>query len=377
MMAMTTTTADSDVRFMGLEGSRGRIVAILVVLLIGSGLRVWNLSSQSFSMDEMYELRAARQTIPQIVAATDGFPPLYCVALHYWMRVFPSDVSARWLSALLGVVSILAVWRTGCWVGGAAHGLWAALFIALCPFHIYFSQEARAYSLYFLASACALWAFLRAQQCDRALDWTFFAAACVAGAYTHYYFAILLLMMTAALMLRRRSRACSRGDLAALAAIAVLSLPCLWLLRGDLGRQMGYPTQSPFSVAAIGYTYFSFMSGFTLGPSLRELHSFSTGQAVVSVLPWVTVIGLAAAPLGYAGWLALKRRHCIAPIMMLLVCPVLIVGLLAGFANVGYKVRYVIWVAIPLVLWLSAGLARPASRWPARIGAALLLVTSV
>ena len=101
-------------------------------------------------------------------------------------------MAARWLSVLAGLGSIFFVWRLARRVGGTATGLWAAAILAAAPIHIFFSQEARAYGLYFFWAAAALWAFFRAGESNRGGDWAMFAVACLGGLYTHYYFAVLV-----------------------------------------------------------------------------------------------------------------------------------------------------------------------------------------
>ena len=79
------------------------------------------------------------------------------------------------------------------------------------------------------------------------------------------------------------------------------SLPLLALIGPDLALQAGYPGQTGFGVAQWGYTYFSFLSGFTLGPSMRDLHTLSAVDAARQSLPWLAVLGLVAGPLAYRG----------------------------------------------------------------------------
>ena len=358
--------------------SRTEKLAFAAILLAALALRAWNLAGQSFTMDELYDLRLARCDASEIIFRADGFPPLYALVLRGWLAAFSADVAARWLSVLFGLCSVFFVWRLGRRIGGAASGLWAAAILAVAPIHVYYSQEARAYGLYLLWAAAALWAFFRARQSDRPGDWAVFAVTCLGGLYTHYHFAVLVLIL-GVLLLREKaeSRAPTTGwsrkadakpqaascfplsayrfPLLAFAAVAVGGLPLVGLIGPDLAHQTGYPHQTSFGAAQLGYTYFSCLSGFTLGPSIRDLQTLPAPDAVWESLPWLIATGLAAAPLACWGLLRLRDNRRLAEWLVLLVVPVIVVGVLGNLAHVGYKVRYVVWVTIPLVLLLGAG----------------------
>jgi hypothetical protein len=382
------------------KASHKELLAFAAILLAAVALRAWNLPGQSFTMDELYDLRLARCDASEIICAADGFPPLYAMLLRGWLAVFPWDMAARWLSVVFGLCSIFFVWRLGRRIGGGATGLWSAAILAVMPIHVFYSQEARAYGLYFLWAAAALWAFFRARDAGphpsplplgegrvREGDWAVFAMTCLGGLYTHYHFAVLVLILGvlwvaggASGTIRRMVVAgggrreaedaegafsvtpspphlppATRFSLLAFAAVAVGALPLLALVGPDLALQVGYPGQTGFGAAQLGYTYFSCLSGFTLGPSIRDLQTLPAGEAIRESLPWLIAIGLGAAPLAYWGLVRLRENRRLAEWLVLLVAGVVVVGVLGNLAHVGYKVRYVVWVAIPLVVLLGAG----------------------
>ncbi len=360
--------------------SRNEKLAFLAILAAVLALRAWGLDGLSFTRDELYDLSLARCNVSEIIHRADGFPPLYALTLHGWLAVFGSDAAARWLSVVCGLGAIPLVRRLARQVGGAATGLWAAAILAVAPIHVYFSQETRAYGLYFFWAAASLWALVRARRSNRGGDWAMFAVACLGGLYTHYYFAILVVTLAVLLLARRwgdkrKAESGKRNDrgqssafriqlsafsrpLAAFLAVVLGSLPLLDLIGPDLALQVGYPGQTGFGAAQWGYTYFSFLSGFTLGPSMRDLHTLSAGNAVRQSLPWLAVLGLVAVPLAYCGLVRLRESRQLADWLVLLIAPVMVVGALGVVAHVGYKVSYVVWATIPLILILAAGCSK-------------------
>ncbi|CAN5228755.1 MAG: glycosyltransferase family 39 protein [Gemmatimonadetes bacterium] len=351
-----------------------RSARFAAILLLALGLRVWSLHDQSLTMDEISELRIAHGSAGSIVQSKDGFPPLYHLLLSGWMRTFDSESSARWLAVFFGVLSIAAVERLGSRVGRPAVGLWSGALLAISPFHIWYSQEGRSYGLFFLLATLALWTFLRALETDRRRDWALYALTAVAGLYTHYFFALLLAVAAFILALERRGWGEWRSPLAAHVAIAVLALPLIPLLEADFSYQAGYPERGAFGAPAFAYTYVSLLTGYSLGPSLRELHVLAPGTALRSLLPWLIPLGAAAAVLLFYGYRELGRRNTVRRLLLLALLPVLAVGLLSELGGVGYNVRYVLWVGLPFVVWLGAGAARGWRQAAGRVGLLTLLI---
>jgi mannosyltransferase len=340
---------------------------VLAILALGFGLRVWGLHSQSLTTDEAWEL----QNVARGLMAADGFPPLYNLLLHRWLHLFPYSLAARWLSVLFGVLCVYFGWLLGRRIAGDAVGLWTALFLAVSPLHIWYSQEARSYALFLLLATVALWALLRALESDLFLDWSLYATTATAGMYVHYYFVVVVIAGGIVVLHGRRGRHQLAKPVAAHAALAALCLPLLWLILPDLALQRGsqYSNQPRFSVLV--YTYVSMVTGYTLGPSLPELHTMKTADAFAGFLPWLALMAPPLAILGYHSWPVLGRRT-FERLALLIATPVAVTGILSLLAGVGYHVRYVLWVAVPAAVLLAAGATRW-RRWPVTAALAVLL----
>ena len=59
---------------------------VVVILLIGTSLRLYDLNRESISLDESFSIYYAQKPlIDNIkVTITDNHPPLYQILLHYW-----------------------------------------------------------------------------------------------------------------------------------------------------------------------------------------------------------------------------------------------------------------------------------------------------
>jgi hypothetical protein len=333
-------------------------VRIGAILVLAAAVRLWDLRGQPLTMDEVVEASIARCPASDIVGYADGFPPLFHLTLKAWTKVVPDAEMGRWISVIAGVAAVYAVGRWAQGELGDAAGLVAAGLLAISPLHVYFSQEMRAYSLYMCFVAYAMKFFFAALKSDRVRDWTGFVIAVTMGVYTHYYTAVAAGVM-ALVFVGRWSRLASlrRG----MTAFAVLGLGCLpaaiVLVPGDVGYQETYGAQTSF-VAAAGHTVYALFAGYSLGPSLSELHSASLREAAVEAAPWVCVIAIAAGWLLAIGAKDLRERPAGLAVAFIAAASIPLIGMLGAIAGVGFKVRYWSWVLLPVVVWLAAGIAR-------------------
>jgi uncharacterized membrane protein len=132
-------------------------------------------------------------------------PPLYFMLTHWWMQLFPvngglvSLWGARSLAAIFGALSIPAIYILS-WVAFRSRlvGHFAAVMMAVSPYSIFLSQEARHYTLailWVIASFACLAICVRHIQNRTALpiwvaiSWEVINAL---GIATHYFFALTL-----------------------------------------------------------------------------------------------------------------------------------------------------------------------------------------
>lgn len=138
---------------------------VLLITLAGGFLRVMLLGVKGIWLDEAFSLWVANQNVAEMlhwIVQIDPHPPLYYLLLHYWMGInADTPYNARLLSALVGTATIPIIYLIGNRLSGAGVGLAAALLLALSPFNIYFGQEARMYALLAFNAAVAIYALAR------------------------------------------------------------------------------------------------------------------------------------------------------------------------------------------------------------------------
>jgi len=181
---------------------RRDILAILIItLLLSAFLRFYRLDNQSFWNDEGNSARLSERSIELIVegAASDIHPPLFYLFLHGWREfVGDSEFALRSLSVFMGVGVVALAFALGRqllgWNGWAAAAV-GAIFVAVNPALVYYSQEVRMYEMLAFLAALSTWLFIRLLQRP---GWPVVLAIAyilvsVAGLYTHYFFPAVLL----------------------------------------------------------------------------------------------------------------------------------------------------------------------------------------
>jgi mannosyltransferase len=138
---------------------------VIVITLIGGGLRVLLLDHKGMWLDETFSVWLANHSVVDIlqwIIKVDQHPPLYYLLLHYWIALNgDTPYYARLFSALFGAATIPIIYLIGKRMSGVVMGLAAAVIFALSPFNIYFAQEARMYTLLTFNAAVAIYALVR------------------------------------------------------------------------------------------------------------------------------------------------------------------------------------------------------------------------
>src|SRR5215217_2913573 len=123
-----------------------RIISVTLVMSLAAGIRLWGLNQIGFNTDEaVYSGQAA--AIAQVPVLKGIFPifrahPLlfqFVLALLFNFGV--SDLAARVLAVVIGVITVYIVYRLGSLMYGENTGILAALILALMPYHVIVSRQ--------------------------------------------------------------------------------------------------------------------------------------------------------------------------------------------------------------------------------------------
>ena len=172
---------------------------LLLILLLGAVLRVYDLSGESLWVDEAITSQIAelnsRELFGWIISQNDNNPPLYYILMHFWVSLFGhSEFSLRLPSAIVGTGSVLMIYAVGKLVFNRTTALLASLILAVSVFHIEYSQEARSYSLMAFLTLCSFYFFLKTLGGPKALYIIGYVISSVLLMYSHFYGVFILVV---------------------------------------------------------------------------------------------------------------------------------------------------------------------------------------
>lgn len=343
------------------------------ITLLGFALRVYNLTFHSLWFDEAISLRWARSTVPRIWDVSmhlveDRLPPLYYLLLKWWGDVAGlSEFSVRYLSVIFGVLLIPVVFALGRRFFNRATGMAAALLVALNPFLIWYSQEARMYAPAVLFGALGVLCFVRAVEAEgRPAGWWIGLGVCaLAGLYTHLYTGFLWPAL--AIWLVAQPRLFKRDWLPfglTMGAVSALFAPLAlanWRFSGE--SHPGDP------LAGVGQRAIDLFRAFSIWQARLP---DQTDLVLTFVLGIVLLFGL---------MIALRNRWGRLAILLLLM-PFVIAGVLMLRSDLAFFGHRYFIVMVPwLLLSQAAGvgwlISRPAIRWAGWGLAAIVAIATV
>lgn len=222
-----------------------------LLLLLGGALalRLVIAPLPSYWVDEAFTIHLLGQDFGGMldqVAETESTPPLYYALAWLWSQVSGvGELGLRSLSALAGTVTVGLAWMLGRWVAGPRAALTAGALVAVNPFLLWFSTEARAYALATALATGALVALVRLLAPDagggehagdavrdappererpdgrRLAIW----AALAAGALLTHYATAFVIGAQAVVLLSRRGTRAAWAAVAAVAAVGAALVP--------------------------------------------------------------------------------------------------------------------------------------------------------
>jgi len=208
---------------------------IFFILLLGLILRLVAIN-QSLWLDEAIGAIAARDfTFSGILTdfiKADNHSPLYYLTLKAWTNIFGySEVSIRFPSVIFGILTIYFAYRIAKLIipsGKASFPIITSLLLSMSSFHIYYSQEARMYSMAAFFATTAFYYFFQLLNNEaRRKDWVLFSVSITALAFTDYVPVFLLPVFWIIVFKKRKDINFRKLFLLAHALLVVLGI--LWL----------------------------------------------------------------------------------------------------------------------------------------------------
>ena len=309
------------------------LLVLLGVTLLGAALRLYQLGEWSLWVDEGHtyrDLMTSDQTFQDSLVTKY---PLAYLLMRGFAQIAPS-LGEGWLRlpfAFFGILSVPTLALIGRPLVGRAAALIAALLLAVSPWHIYWSQNCRAYALVLFLALLACGAYWRGLE-RRSLLWLLLAIGLIFLAGLAHASAYLLLgaCLFHGILLHRLTRAEAKRPFERFFPLLLLFV--LAVLTPLLVKHL-LPLLEFFQ---------------------RAKPEFSLGH-LASTTAYFLRMSLVIAALGGALWLFARGERSAAFLAAWVVVPVLALAVAAASARVKVTAQYAFYV-LPAVVLLSAAM---------------------
>jgi 4-amino-4-deoxy-L-arabinose transferase-like glycosyltransferase len=223
---------------------RPPILFIALLTLVALGVRL-SAMRQSLYGDEIFAFHETAQGVAGIFDALGSkgeevSPPLFFLFAEKTRQLGDPTVWIRLPSLLFGTATVPVVYLLGRRVYDERTGLIAAVLVALSPFAIFYSTEARPYATLACLIALSTFSLVNALESGRLGWWLLYVIAAAGAMYTHYTGVFVLAAQTVWACWAHRERL--RGIAVANAAVFLAFLPWVPVLDDQLGKDANIAT---------------------------------------------------------------------------------------------------------------------------------------
>jgi mannosyltransferase len=350
------------------------VYVLTPILLLQLFLAFYRIDYQSFWTDEVASLLAAAPGEPFFSSKIwlNGQGPLYFALLHIWLSIGDSEFVARSLAGILGAAAVCLTYALGLRLGNRKFATISAVLMATSPFLVWYSQETRYITLAIATSLLSMYSFHRAVVTNSFSAWTLYALATTTALFSFVPLAFLSVAQGLYLVPKERRHKLIKwiswqAGVSMIFGVWLLisygGLSIDWTAGGDslpiivnpIPLETGTPKETTFG--AIPYTFFAFSSGFSIGPSVEELHISRDLATLGKHLPILAPLTLLYGSLFIFGVRQLWRYTQNPGIVLLwLAIPILGVLTVSSRTDVAYNVRYACAALPAYIFILAAGI---------------------
>ncbi len=370
--------------------SRQNLSVLYAAIAFAAILRLYKLGGQSVWGDEALTLLfyAWGNSIGEIwhkIWTSGGHPPLYFLTVFHWLKLGHSEFMLRFPSLVYGVAAIPVMYALVCRLYGPGTARVASLVVALSPIHIWYSQEARMYSLQILLLLLSTLFMVKAWQEQRMRYYALFAVFSILALFTHMASALFVAGQAMFILITYvRHRRALAAWIGVFMLVGAAFAPWMLAFLADnttdgVNIAVGYQGRQT-SILDPAYAFYTLSVGYSLGPSVAELHVLSPRKAVLMHWPAIVIPGIVFGILAIMGIRRAAKSNPGARMMLLtlLGVPTVLAAIGSQMPGLPLNPRYMLPVVIPYWVLLALGIqACSARRVVSLSAAAAALITGL
>jgi uncharacterized membrane protein len=220
-------------------------IGLVVLVVIAIVSRFYNLTYQSLWFDELYVMNVANpeNTLQDIMVymQSEFHPPFHFFLSYFTFNIFGyNDLVGRSISAVLGIIGIIAIYFLGLEIRDRRLGFIMAVLTTVNSYHIYHSQEIRMYITLFCVSTLSVLFFLRTLKSNKTQPFVIYVLFTALMLYTHYYGVFIVIaqgIYFLTLLYEKQTRATAKRVFWALLISSILFLPYIPFILSTANRE--------------------------------------------------------------------------------------------------------------------------------------------
>lgn len=210
---------------------------VVLIFFIFLFLRLYRLGEHDFWADEAISFFYAKAPWELKLAEA----PLYWILLYLWVKIFGfSEFILRFPSLIFSFLSVVLLFIFGKELFNKKIAIIAAMFMGLSPFHLWYAQEARNYSMILFLGILSNFLLWKALKERKNIFWLFFILTSLVGIYTHYFFLCLFFTQFFYLFIFKKMRINFKVTVCFLMVVLGFILHSLWFLKGLFFIKQGF-----------------------------------------------------------------------------------------------------------------------------------------
>lgn len=306
---------------------------LTIIVTIGAALRIYHIDYNSIWLDEAatYVHSLTLSGIFDYTSSVDYFnPPLFFLFEFVMIQIAgASEWGLRFFPALFGILTIPAAYLMGKEFHDKYTGLITAIIFTFSPFLIYYSQEARAFSMLLFLCTILMYTFLKAMKSNDRKDWIAFGIVAAVTFATHFYGAVFIaiLVLFAAVRYRNNIKELLYGLTGLLLVLPLILLTVLLY----------------FQRVSVGAPTYGLQGMNVIAGTLTQLSGFAGGYAGVIFLILISLGSI---------WLIFKDKER-AFLLFWIIAATFIVSIIAS-SHIPILPRYMIFLMIPFSLAIAS-----------------------
>lgn len=256
---------------------------LLSIVVVSVVLHFWELGKQSLWIDEMFTLRNIECTWSEVIKTSvtvNNSPPLYYICNKLFCSLGGyGEVALRFLSALFATLSVVMLYFFTKEIFSKKIALLSAFLLAINPLFLWFSHEARNYTMVVFLLLFSLLFALKYWKTGKKSHLLLFSLGALACSITSVQGMAIFPLCILFYFYSSKNRKIDYLFWGVFSVLLIIALVVFAILFSETSH---VPPKRDFTGLEIFYTFFCYVFGYSFGPSITELQLSAKNALIVN-----------------------------------------------------------------------------------------------